>query len=181
MYWSITSLDLDLIPILGARSNYLTWRKHLSSVSCSDSLFSVHARRLLGISFVFCINLSLLCRSVFSGLVAAWNLQPRSTNHCHKTFSSPITSDIEARTESSRFSHWLITLIVTCYNAVGNKPFWKKFSQLRGVDCCLLTFSQNSTFGERGWGGLGGGRGGCQTSNWSSLHYYLISVTMVWS
>lgn len=57
MYWSITSWDLDLIPTLGARSNYLAWRKHLSCVACSDFLFGAYARQLLGISFVFCINL----------------------------------------------------------------------------------------------------------------------------
>lgn len=154
MIWSITSWDLDLIAILGGRNNYLAWRKHLSSVCLS--WFSVQCTCQTVALYFFCLlhkSAFPACHPVFFWISCNSDFATPANNHCHITFPSSITSSKEARTESSRFSPSLITLIVVCYNAVRHKPFSgeTKFLQLRGVYWCLLTLSQNSTFtGETG-------------------------------
>lgn len=128
------------------------------------------------VRYFFCLfhkSAFTFCHSVSSGLVATQDLQPHLKNHCHKTFPSSVTNSKETQTELGRFSHLLITLIVICYNAVRHKPFRKKFPRLRGVGCCLLMFSQNSSFGR--------GEGRTKTSSRSFFARLLISVTTVWS
>lgn len=63
MYWSVTSLYLDLIPTLGARSNYLAWRKHLSPVLCPVQRICQTVAR-----YFFCLlhkSAFTFCHSVF--------------------------------------------------------------------------------------------------------------------
>lgn len=103
-----------------------------TSVFCSLSWFSVQCTCQTVALYFFCLlhkSAFTACHSVFFWISRNSDFASTPKNHCHKTFPSSITSGKETRTESSRFSYSLITLIVICYNAVHHKPFWKKKRQ----------------------------------------------------